>query len=510
MSRLAAGLLGAALILAFGPLSSCRTVDPAALGLELLSLPDNPLVSIRILVRIGSANDPSSKEGLARLTWSLLADGGSRTRTIEEITRAFTPMAAGLSVSVDKEMAVFSGTVHKDNLERYYGIVRDMLLDPGFREDDFNRLQTDQFDFIDTSLTGAMDEDLGKEMLNLMMYEGHPYGHPEAGTAESTAGLTLDEARAFYQEYFVRGNITIGLAGGYPENFPRRVAADFSALPARFTPRLILPAPRKPQGLEFVLAEKQTRSTAISMGFPVRLTKADKDYFALWIAGAHFGEHRQSLSWLYQKIREERGQNYGDYAYIDHFVQGRDKFPAPNHDRRQQYFSIWIRPVSNANVHFVIRQALRGLKKLVDEGIPEERFELVRTYLLNYIKLYPQTLDERLGWRMESRFYGFDDFLAEARAALARLSRADVNAAIRKHLDPDNVLIAVVTQDAEALKAALTSDAPSPIRYANPNMPKSVLGEDAVIQAYPLRVKPEAVRIAPAAEFFQKRGLPDR
>ena len=111
---------------------------------------------------------------------------------------------------------------------------------------------------------------------------------------------------------------------------------------------------------------------------------------------------------------------------------------------------------------------------------------------------------------MESHYYGHDDFLAEARAVLPKLTRADVNAAIRKYLDPDNVLVAVVTQDAEAFKAALAADAPSPVRYANPNMPREVLDEDAIIQAYPLNVKIEAVRIAPAADFFKKRGLPAR
>jgi zinc protease len=244
------------------------------------------------------------------------------------------------------------------------------------------------------------------------------------------------------------------------------------------------------------------------MGFPVSLTKADKDFFALWIAGSHFGEHRQKVSHLFQKIREERGQNYGDYAYIEHFVQGRDKFPAPNHAREQQYFSIWIRPLANSNRHFVIRQALRELKKFVDEGISEERFQLVRTYLLNYTKLYAQTLGERLGWQMDSHYYGRQDFLAEAQSVLLKLTREDVNRAIKKYLNFDNVCVAVITQDADTLKNDLVANTPSPVKYANPNMPKNVLDEDVVIQEFPLDVKAEKVRIALAAEFFQKAGLP--
>jgi zinc protease len=492
-------------------LAACGAkVDPNKLTSELLPLDGNPLVSFRVLVKVGSANDPSGKEGLCQLTWSMLAGGGSKSMTIRQITEKFYPMAASLSLSMDKERTVFEGTVHKDNLEGYYAIINDMLLDPGFRADDFNRIKTNQLNFVEKTLINNMDETFGKEILNLMLYEGHPYGHHEAGTAESVAGLTLDDVNAFYKEHFVQGNIVLGLVGGYPADFAARVAADFGKLPRTFTPHLSLPPAHMPKGLEFVIAEKPTPATAISMGFPIALTKADKDFFALWIAGSHFGEHRQHVSLLFQKIREERGQNYGDYAYLDHFIQGRDKFPAPNHVRQQQYFSIWIRPLANSNRHFVIRQALRELKKLVDDGLSEERFQLVRTYLLNYTKLYAQTIGERLGWQMDSVYYGYPDFLAEAQNVLPQLTRADVNRAIKKYLNFENVCVAVITPDAEGLRNDLVSNAPSPIKYANPNMPREILDEDTVIQEYPLSVKADKVRIAPAAEFFQKRGVPEK
>lgn len=486
--------------------ASCGKAAPRALARELLPLEDNPLVSVRILVRVGSAHDPAGLEGLARLAWTMLTEGGSRAMSVRDISEAFYPMAAGLALSVDKEMSVFSGTVHRDNLARFYEIVRGMLLDPGFREDDFARLKADQLAFLEKTLPGTMDEQLGKEILGLMLYPDHPYGHHDAGTAESVARLTLNDVREFYKEYFVQGNIVLGLAGGYPGDFPDKVAADFGRLPQTFTPRLVLPPPRAPQGLEFAIADKPAAATAISLGFPISLTRADMDFFALWIAQAHFGEHRQSVSRLYQKIREERGQNYGDYAYIEHFVQGRDKFPAPNHARQQQCFSIWIRPVADANRHFVVRQALRELRLLVEEGIPEDRFELVRAYLLSYTRLYAQTLGERLGWQMDSRYYGTPDLLATAQAVLPKLTRADVNRAIKKYLNFENVCVAVVTRDADGFKSALVADAPSPVKYANPNMPPEILQEDAVIQAYPLAVAAGRVRIAPAADFFETAG----
>jgi len=501
-------LLLAGLALAVG--SCSKKADPNTLTSELLPVPGNPLISFHILLKVGSANDPAGKEGLGQLALSLMANGGTKDLTYQEITKRFYPMAAQVGLAVDKEMSVFTGTIHQDNLDKFYVLFRDMLLTPGFREEDFNRLKADQLNFLEKTLVSNMDEQFGKEILNLALYEGHPYGHEEAGTIESVKALTLDDVKAFYTQNFLQGNLVIGLAGGYPQGLPERVLADFAKLPKGHTPALVLPQPKAPQGLEFVMAEKQTPATAISFGFPVAATRADDDFLALWMAVSHFGEHRQHLSLLFQKIREQRGQNYGDYAYADHFIQGRDKFPATNYGRRRQYFSIWIRPLTNANRHFVIRQTLRELRQLVEEGISEERFKLVQTYLLNYTKLYAQTLSERLGWQMDSHYYGFQDFLAAVQKRLPKITREDVNRAIKKYLNFENVRIAVITQDAAALRDDLVANTPSPIAYANPNMPKEVLDEDLVIQVYPLDVRPEKVRIAPAGSFFQKPGLPQQ
>ena len=95
--------------------------------------------------------------------------------------------------------------------------------------------------------------------------------------------------------------------------------------------------------------EKDCRSTAISIGFPIDVTRASPDFYALMIANSHLGEHRTFNGRLMIRMREVRGLNYGDYSYIEHFVQdGGSTFPLTNFTRSQQYFSIWIRPVQHA------------------------------------------------------------------------------------------------------------------------------------------------------------------
>src|SRR5712692_9328705 len=193
----------------------------------------SPLVSFRILFMTGSAADPKGKEGLASLTAAMLAEGGSRTKTYSEITDAMYPMATSFSWQVDKEMTVFSGTTHVDNLDKYYSLIREMLVDPGFREDDFTRLKEDAINYLKTSLRGGNAEELGKEVLYTMIYpSAHPYGHQNRGAVGALEKLTLQDVRDFYRYNYTRSSLVIGLDGGYPEIFAKQVDADFTKLPS--------------------------------------------------------------------------------------------------------------------------------------------------------------------------------------------------------------------------------------------------------------------------------------
>ncbi len=150
--------------------------------METVLIPSSsPLVSFRILFRAGSASDPPGKEGLASLTAALLAGGGSAKKSYAEIVEAMYPMAASFSAQVDKEMTVFHGTTHLDNLGKYFGLISEMLLEPGWRGEDLNRVKTDAINFLKVNLRGTNDEELAKEALYQSVYRAHPYGHDNTG-----------------------------------------------------------------------------------------------------------------------------------------------------------------------------------------------------------------------------------------------------------------------------------------------------------------------------------------
>ena len=154
-------------------------------------------------------------------------------------------------------------------------------------------------------------------------------------------------------------------------------------------------------------------------------------------------------------MRELRGLNYGDYAYLEYFPRGMFRFePEPNIARHQQIFQIWIRPVEPPNAVFALRLALFELDKLVKNGIPEADFEKTRSFLSKYINILTKTKSAELGYAIDSEYYGMPDYNEYIKTALAKLTVADVNAAIRRHMRAENLEIVGVAKDTDAIVSA--------------------------------------------------------
>ena len=155
--------------------------------------------AFRFVFRVGSQDDPKGKEGLAALTAALIAEGGTRSLSYEQLLEKFYPMAAALDGTCLKEVTVFQGTVHRDNLSAYLPLATEMLTAPRFAPEDFERLRNEALDYVTKTLRGNNDEELGKWTLQGELYQGHPYGHPDRGTAQGLKAITLDDVKAFHK-----------------------------------------------------------------------------------------------------------------------------------------------------------------------------------------------------------------------------------------------------------------------------------------------------------------------
>lgn len=480
-------------------------MSASAAGPRVVALPSqSPLVTIRLVFTTGSAADPAAKPGLANLTGAMLGESGTRDLTYKQIVDALYPMATSVHVYSDKEMTTFVGQTHVDNLDKFYGLMRDMILHPGWRADDFERVRDSTVNALRVSLRGNNEEELGKEELYNLLYAGHPYGHENLGTAAALAGMTLADLQGFYKAHYTQANLIIGLAGGYPATFAARVKKDFSALPAGRPDNTAFPVPASPARSQMTIIRKDTRSVALSFGYPIDVKRGDPDFAALLVAQSYLGQHRLSSGVLFSRMRELRGLNYGDYAYLEYFPRGMYLLePEPNIARHQQIFQIWIRPVEPVNAGFALRAAIFELNKLLEKGMSPADFERTKTFLSKYVNVLTKSKTDELGYAIDSAYYGIPPYGDYLKAALARLTLDDVNRALRKHLRADRLQIVGIAKDADGLKAALSSGEPTPIVYVTAK-PREVLEEDKIIERLPLGLRAEDVKIVPVEEVFEK------
>lgn len=462
---------------------------------------ETPLITFRVLFRIGSVHDPSDKPGLASLTASVVGEGGLANMSYDEILEKFYPMAVSIDAGTDKELTVFTATVHKDKLEEFYGIFKSMILTPGFRSEDFERLKEEHLNYISKHLLND-DEELGKWALQLALYgKSHPYGHIDEGTTKGLMALELEDVVAFYRQHYTTATAWVGLTGDVSDDFVERVKADFAAaLPHAGTAlQVALPEPPSVEQLEVTFVDKPSAiATAISLGFPLPITRSDDDFYPLYLANSFLGEHRTFNGKLMNNMREKRGLNYGDYSYIENFIQdGSTTFPTPNIPRHQQYFSIWLRPVPHDKALFALRQAIYELSLTVEKGLTAQEFEDTRRFLLHYSSLHVQSLSRQLGYAMDGAFHERQSLRDELQARLPSLTLDDVNRVIKKYWQSSNMKVVIITNDVEGMQKKLLSGEPTPLIYDTEGTPEDILAEDQIIQAYPLLVNSTRLVVVP-------------
>lgn len=489
-----------------------------------LKQPQSNKIIIKLMFRAGSICDPAGKEGLTDITANTIIRGGTATKTSRQIQEFIYPMAASFNTSVDKEVTVFTFSVHKDFLDSFYTVIKGLILTPSFAEPDFNRVKTNQQVYVDQVIRASSDEDYSKFALEDLLFRGTNYQHMVAGTSAGVASITIDDVKQQYKNYFTKDNLTIGIAGNYSPAFLAKLKADMAKLPSL---QKQLPQPGKanqPGGLQVeIISKPEALGSAIFTGFPLPITRSNDEFAALMVANSFLGEHRKSYGRLYDKLRTTRSMNYGDYSYIEWYeAGGSNMLPPSGIPRRSNYFSIWIRPVQIAeglkqqyselkdiqtgHAVFSLKLALREIDNLVKNGMTKEDFEATRTFLRSYNKLYVQTPERQLGFLMDSRFYGRTDYIKEMDALLSKLTLADVNNAIKKYWQTQNMFISIVTDDSEAptIKKALEEGSVTPMSYSNlvkDGLPKEVLKEDDEIAGFPLNVK--SVKIIDTKETFK-------
>ena len=172
-----------------------------------------PLVKASLVVDAGSAADPATALGTARLATDLLLKGTTQRDTFQ-LADQRDALGAELSVRNAPDLTEVQLNALRGNLDGSLALLADVARNPAFPQDMVEVQRKQQLAAIaqqQANPTGAAQRVLPR----LLYGEGHPYAAPEGGLGQPTAVAALDRAalQAWHARWFVPGNATLVVAG---------------------------------------------------------------------------------------------------------------------------------------------------------------------------------------------------------------------------------------------------------------------------------------------------------
>ncbi|GAB4035269.1 M16 family metallopeptidase [Spirosoma jeollabukense] len=422
-----------------------RSEQPNTIELALLpkSTRGNE-VNARMTLRYGDEKSLMNKSAISVFTASML-DRGTTTRSRQQIQDELDKLKAQVSVSGGANQVNITMKTTKENLPAVIRIVGDMLKHPAFDAKEFDNLKQEQLAGIESqrSEPESMAFTAYQRQMNPYPKEDIRYtSTPDEDVADVNA-LKLDDLKQFHKDFYGAQNATMSIVGDFDETPVRKVITDefgtwkakkpFSRLVSTYND--IKPTP---QSLE--APDKANAFMVAGVNIPLR--DDDPDYPALvlgnYMLGGGFLNSRLAV-----RIRQKEGISYGVGSQLS----------ANPLDKTGMFMTYAIYNPENAER---LEKAFREeMDKAVKEGFTADEIKAARSGLLQ-ARMVARAQDPSLAGTLNNYLYlnrtlNWD---AEFEKKIESLTPEQVNAAMKKHIDPSKISIIKAGDFAKAAKKA--------------------------------------------------------
>jgi zinc protease len=393
-------------------------VLPNGIRLLVAPRPAIPIVALRVYLRAGSVVDPPDAFGLANLTAELLTRG-TATRSGPELDRAIEFVGGSLEADAGRDGMTMSLAVLKKDLDLGLDLVAEALLAPAFPEDELRRKVAD----IQASLQRSDQEPetvVGRE-LGQLLYPGHPYAHPVAGTIESVGKLGREQVVRFHREHYRPDAAVIAVVGDVTVDEIRqallRRLGGWSAPTQALA--VISRAPASTPAMTRTITRALTQAT-MYLGRP-GIGHHDPDYFPLVVANYILGGG--SASRLYTRVREERGLAYSVYSSL-----------GPGRYGASYVVSLQTRVDA---VDEAVRLVKEEMTRMGRTAVEARELSLAKAYLIGSFPLRLDTSRKVADLLIGIEEYGLGlDYPDRFKAEIAKVTAADVQRVAARYMDP--------------------------------------------------------------------------
>jgi predicted Zn-dependent peptidase len=414
-------------------------------GLKVLVVENDKLPRVTYQVFVDA---PPLKEdeyaGAVSMAGQLLKTG-TTNKTKAEIDEAVDFIGASLSTSAS---GVFGSslTKHKDKLLE---LMADVLFNPTFPEDEFEKLKTQTL----SNLTSSKDDPnaISNMVAQVLRYgKDHPYG--ELTTEATVENITIDQCKAYYNTYFkpnisyliVIGDITLEEAKKDAEQY-------FSEWAKAEVPEPEFEQPDKPGEAKVAFVNKPGAvQSVIKVTYPVELEVSDPHYLSALVTNTIFGGYFRSR--LNSNLREDKGYTYGVSSTL-------------SPDEEVGYFNAGG-SVRNEVTDSAIVEFLYEMKRLQEEKVPEDELNLVKNYRTGALARALEQPTTIARFALNTIRYNLpNDHYSTYLERLNAVTADDVMAMAKRYITPDNAHILVVGNKGEVAEKLERFDADGEIDF---------------------------------------------
>lgn len=278
-------------------------------GLKVMVVENHKLPRVSITL---SLDNPlfteGNKKGVDALTGSLMGNGTSKISK-EKFHEEIDFMGSSINF--------YSSGASANTLSRYFGRTLELtaqgVTDPMFTQDDFDKAIARSIDGLKAGEKSVTEN--AQRVENVLVFgANHPYG--EFTTEDKLKGLSLNDVKSHYKNYFVPNNAYLIIIGDVKfKEVKKLVEADFSSWKKGSLPVSKFQDPKniaKTQ-IDFVDMPNAVQSEVAILS-SVNLKMTDSDYFAALVANQIFGGDFNS--YLNMNLREANGWTYGARSSI--------------------------------------------------------------------------------------------------------------------------------------------------------------------------------------------------
>ncbi len=416
------------------------SIDPIALpvihrkvlsnGLKVMFVErhEQPVVYFDLIVPGGNLFDPVGMAGLTDMLARMLT-GGTTKRNAEQIAHQTDSLGGILHASAAMEYFSVQGQFLKKDCATGLDLFADIILDSSFPEAELVNVKLEH----EASVRMGRDQptSLAFDTLNYLIYG---YNHPRGRSAsvDTVKAVEVSDLQSVYQKYFRPSSSILCITGDITPDEMDDLG--LSAFESWTDPDLTAwkppDNPVKRRGVTVRIVDKPdlTQST-IAIGH-LGISRYDPDYFNLLLGNYILGSGGFS-SRLVQAVRSRGGKTYSAGSW---FSTGKGKGPFGAYTFTR-----------NSETESTLAILLEEIRKIKTSGITAKELQAAKDHILGSYALKFETPHGVAEQLLSAEFFSFgQDYVRNYRSFVSAPTLDNVNHALQKHLDPENLVVVVV------------------------------------------------------------------